>query len=139
MSLVKQAPPWFHMIDEFAQHPDQMAWYDVTGLRMTPQRQFEGVVWLVKRGLVRPAGYRVRELLEDIYAITPEGREFWEQNVKGRRSRPKTASSPPRWSTAQIAAAVGPRDVWSMSVVPWRWSFAAERAAEAALQLKGVV
>lgn len=114
-----KVPSWFHMLDEFARWPDQIAWYDPTGLRMSPQDQHAGVVWLLKKGLIAPAGYRLRGWIEDTYGITSEGRRHWEVYVKGRRSRPKRAPRIPRWSTAQMAVALGPRDVWDLSRVPW--------------------
>lgn len=122
--------PWEHMLDEFAIQPDPMTWYKVVGLRFQLEAQHEAVEELKRRGFVERAGVTRDEWIAELYRITPAGREHWEQNVKGQRRRPPGADPVPKYSTAQMAAATGPREVFDLPRVPWTWDGRGEYIAE---------
>ena len=58
---------------------------------------------------------------DTLYRITPSGRAYWEENVRGRRKRPRDAAVVPRWTIAQMAAAQSPVSVWDLPRVPFVW------------------
>jgi hypothetical protein len=114
---------WEEMLDEFALHPGAMTWFDVpaTLLGMLIAEQFEAVHTLVERGYLAWAGVRCDQWKDTLYRITPAGRAYWEENIKGKRRRPAKAPPVPRWTTAQIAAATSPTSVWDLARVPFVW------------------
>lgn len=122
--------PWEQMLDEFAIQPDPMTWYKVVGLRMQLEAQHEAVEELKRRGFVARAGVTRDEWVAELYAIAEAGRAHWEATVKGQRRRPPGADPVPKFSTAQLALAYGPRDVFDLVRVPWTWNMAEEYRRE---------
>lgn len=125
---------WEEMLDEYALHPEGMPWFHVSssGLRMRVSEQFDAVQECVSRGYLVWAGVACRQWKESIYQITPAGRAYWEQNIKGKRKRPTSADPIPRWSTAQRAAAESPVSVWDLARVPFLWDKKSEQGIAAA-------
>lgn len=126
---------WEEMLDEFALHPDAMAWFTVpsSGLRMTLADQFEATHECLKRGYVEWAGVTCDRWKDTLYRITPAGRAYWERKIKGKRRRPTSAQPVPRWSIAQMAAAMSPVSVWDLPRVPFTWDKKQEQRNAATL------
>lgn len=112
---------WEEILDEFALHPDAMTWHKVKGLRMSIADQFDGVQACVQKGFLQWAGVSCKEWKDAIYRITPAGLAYWEENVRGKRRRPTSADPVPKYSTAKLAAAMSPVDVFDLARAPWRW------------------
>lgn len=114
---------WEQMLEEYVLHPEPMAWYELpaTKLRMLIHEQFDAVQTLADKGYVEWAGVVCKQWKDTLYRITPEGRSYWEANVKGRRHRPSSAGPVPRWTSAQLAVAQSPVSVWDLARVPFTW------------------
>lgn len=114
------------MLDEVAIHPDPIAWTTVGGLRMRPADVFDAIQTLQKRALITRAGVIKEQWLETTWKLTRKGVRYWEAKVKGVRRRPPSADPVPRYSTAKLALALGPRDVFDLARAPWCWDKGAE-------------
>lgn len=121
---------WEEMLDEYAIRPEAMPWYHVRGMRTTIAEQFEAVQECVKRGYLEWAGSVRKEWKDTLYRVSPEGRAYWEANIKGQRRRPRAADPVPRWTTAQLAAAQSPVSVFDLARAPWNWNKRLEQMKE---------
>jgi len=121
---------WEEMLDEYALHPEAIAWYQPRHLRLTLAEQFEAVQECVKRGYLEWAGVVRKEWKDTLYRVTPAGRAYWGENVKDQRKRPAAASPVPRWTQGQLAAAQSPVSVFDLPRAPWRWNKRIEQYKE---------
>jgi hypothetical protein len=122
--------PWEEALDEVAIHPDPIAWLTVGGTRLSPSQMILAFADLVDMGFIEQCGVVVTDVREPLYRLTKAGRNYWEKNIKGRRRRPNTATPVPRYRRAQLAAAVGPRSVFDLSIVPCTYKLALGRRLE---------
>lgn len=121
---------WEHALDEVALHPDPITWVHVGGTRLTPSQLFLAFVELRERGFIEQCGVVITDVKEPLYRLSKAGRRYWEKHVKGKRKRPSTATPIPKYRRAQIAAAVAPRSVFDLSIVPCTHSLAYGRRLE---------
>lgn len=126
---VAKTPGWVHMLDEIAIHPDPITWTTVGGLRMNAREVWEAFQELQRRGYIERAGVTRDQWQDTLWRLTRKGWNYWAKHVKGRRRRPPSADAVPRWSTAQLALATGPRDVFDLARAPWEWDKGAEQRA----------
>lgn len=122
--------PWEQMLDEFALHPDPMPWYRVVGFKFGIADQHAAVMFLLERELVKEAGIIREQWKDTLYCITPLGQKFWADNLQGKRVRPRLLTDIPRFSVARYAVLHGPREVFDLADMPWRWSMKREQMSE---------
>jgi hypothetical protein len=121
---------WEEALDEVALHPDPITWLTVGGTRISPSDMLLAFHECKERGLIEQCGVVVTDVREPLYRLTKKGREYWQKNVKGKRKRATTATPIPRYRRAQLAAAVGPRSVFDLSIVPCTYKLALGRRLE---------
>lgn len=119
--------PWKHLLDEYVRWQDPLPWGRVQGLRIPLSDQFDAVQYLLEQGYIERAGLVREQWLSETYRATPLGVEVWGREVANARRRPPAADPIPRHSSAKRALAIGPRDVFDLSRVPWKWDRKAEQ------------
>jgi hypothetical protein len=109
------------MLDEYAIQPDPMSWHRVPAgeLGIGLAAQCEAVLSLVGMGLLHQVGHSYGSDRDPLYALTPEGRAYWKKEVQGKRRRAPRAPAVPKYSSAVMAAAAAPVDVFDLARVPW--------------------
>lgn len=130
---------WERVLHEFAKAREPMPWFEIPfgALYTTAPKQMDAVEFLMRSGHLTWSGIRIGKRRHVLYRISPQGLQYWADNIRDAPRRKPSVWQPPRWTHAQKAVAQSPVSVFDLPRVPIKFGRWKDRPGQSGVPLKG--